>query len=454
MDAAPVEELISLANQHYVQRRISEAADICQRILSRDPNRHEALHLLGVLRLQAGQVDEAQKLVEKAIGCKPDAAEYHNSLGNIFVRRGLLPDAITAFSRAKDIRPNYTTALSNLGATFKKTGQYDPAIDAFRRAIAASPDFAQAHWNYGLLLLQQGDFEHGWREYEYRIELPELGLGTRRFAEPRWDGQKLDGKAILLHAEQGFGDAIQFSRYIPRVAEMGGRIILEVPAGLHRLFRDSFELVDTLISREEQHPAFDVHCPLMSLSLAFKTNLATIPRDVPYIVAAQERLSAWKQRLISGTRLKIGLAWAGNPKHLNDRNRSMPLSVLATVGDGFDVDFYSLQKGDASGEILSSKTKLVDWTRDLNDFAETAALIRNLDLVITIDSVVAHLAGALAVPVWLLLPTRSDWRWLLGRNDSPWYPTMRLFRQKQPGVWDDPIHEIRESLATMIQTKR
>jgi len=271
----------------------------------------------------------------------------------------------------------------------------------------------------------------------------------RNFTKPQWDGRALEGRTLLLHAEQGLGDAIQFIRYLPLMSQRGGRIIIECYAELQRLFQIMAGRCQ-IVACGQPLPAFDLHCPLLSLPRVFGTTLSNIPHVVPYLHPDAEEARKWHHRLLWQSRLvNVGLAWMGNPAHKNDRSRSIKLARLAPLGQVPGVRFFSLQKGEAAAETKTppSGMELVDWTQELKDFADTAGLIANLDLVIAVDTAVVHLAGAMGKPVWTLLPFVPDWRWLLEREDSPWYPTMRLFRQNSWGDWDSVITRVVDALS-------
>jgi hypothetical protein len=275
------------------------------------------------------------------------------------------------------------------------------------------------------------------------------------FAEPPWDGRPLEGRTLLLHAEQGFGDAIQFIRYLPLAAERGGRIIIECQAQLQRLFQINAG-GSQIVASGQPMPDFDSHCPLLSLPWVFGTTLASVPDIVPYLRADAENVGSWRQRLAEHSQVvKVGLVWSGNPAHKNDRCRSMTLARLAPLAQTRGVRFFSLQKGEAATEARTPPPgmELIDWTEELTDFADTAALIAHLDLVIAVDTAVAHLAGAMGKPVWTLLPFVPDWRWLLEREDSPWYPSMRLFRQPFWGDWDSVIERVADELSNWIKNR-
>jgi hypothetical protein len=292
--------------------------------------------------------------------------------------------------------------------------------------------------------LLAGKLEEGWKRYEWRWQKADYIQYKREFAQPQWDGKDIKGKTICLHAEQGFGDAIQFIRYAPLVAKNGARVIVEAPYPLIDLFK-TVEGIDMLVKRGDSLPDFDVHCPILTLPMLFKTSMQSIPASVPYIHSDPARKSRWTERLSAGKkRLKVGIAWSGNPDHKNDRNRSISFAMLRPIAEMPQVSLYSLQKGIVSSEIEAQiqEAGMIDYTGDIGDFADTAALIDNLDLIISVDTSVAHLAGALGKNVWVLLPYAPDWRWLLGRNDSPWYPTMRLYRQSLPGDWEGVVKEV------------
>jgi tetratricopeptide (TPR) repeat protein len=351
------------------------------------------------------------------------------------------------------LNPELVEAHLNLGVALMAKTDVVPAITSFRRAIDLRPDSAKAHYNLALALLSSGNFREGWTENEWRWLCKGFTTPLRRFTQPLWDGSPLHGRTILLHCEQGFGDSIQFIRYAPLVAERGGRVVLWAPPELLSLMR-GVQGVET-VATAEPFPPFDVHCPLLSLPRALDTRLESIPANVPYLFADPVRTARWKDKVVaSANGLKIGLAWAGRPTHTNDRNRSIGLKQLAPLAEITGVTFYSLQKGSSAHHAAGAPSgmNLIDLTDELHDFADTAALIENLDMVIAVDTSVAHLAGAMGKRVWVLLPFSADWRWLLNREDNPWYPTMRLFRQKQIGNWDATIIELARALKSQVKT--
>jgi cytochrome c-type biogenesis protein CcmH/NrfG len=434
--------------QHHQAGRLRQAEEAYRQILARQPNHADAIHNLGVISLQSGRNDAAVQLIRQAIAINPNYPEAHSNLGNVLADMDRLDEAIAAYRQAIALNPGLAEAHNNLGNALREKGQSGEAVAAFRRAIAINPDFPEAHRNLSLALLLDGDFQAGWEEYEWRWKCKDIAP-ARKFAQERWDGGPLEGRTILLHAAQGFGDSIQCIRYLPLVRERGARIIIECYSELERLF-EPIAGECQLVVRGQPLPAFDLHCPMESLPRAFRTNLTNIPQSVPYLHADAEEAGKWHRRLADvGGDVKVGLAWGGNPIHKNDRNRSMKLVNLAPLGQAAGVKFFSLQKGAPAAEAKSPPPglELVDWTEELGDLADTAALIANLDLVIAVDTVVVHLAGAMGKPVWTLLPFIPAWRWLLGRQDSPWYPTMRLFRQERRGDWDGVVRQAAEALA-------
>jgi Tetratricopeptide repeat/Glycosyltransferase family 9 (heptosyltransferase) len=377
-----------------------------------------------------------------------NSPESFYNLGNSLADNRQLDEAVTAYRQAIALRPDYLQAVANLGNALTRLGRYHEAIEIYERAIAINPDHPFAHFNMATVLLTLGNFERGWAEHEWRIKA--AGSPTDWHTKfPRWTGDDLNGRRILLHSEQGRGDTIQFVRYIPLIAQRGGRVVLGCPPELGRLLRN-VSGVKQLIHGAPL-PQFDVHCPLPSLPLVFQTTLLTIPSTVPYLTVDPTLSQRWRARLADDRRLKVGLAWAGSPTHGNDRNRSIMLMTLSPLLNIPGIRFFSLQVG-AAGEPARRlpASVITDFTNELTDFADTAALVEHLDLIISVDTAVAHLAGALGKAVWVLLPFVPDWRWMLDRDDSPWYPTMRLFRQARLGDWSVPMQRMTRELTRFI----
>ena len=435
-----VETLDNLAGALRAQEQLDAAQACYERALALRPNRVESHVGLGVILRDQGRLEDAVARYERALELVPDHPEARNNLGVALVDLGRREEAITHHKKALALQPDRAELHYNFGSALQREGLYSEALACYGRALALKPDYAQAHLNRSLALLLTGELDEGWEEYEWRFAVARY---DRKFDQPLWSGTPLGGRSILVHAEQGFGDALQFVRYIPAVAERGGRVVLEVPASLVRLAH-TVAGASEVVAAGDPLPAFDCHCPLLSLPRVFKTNLATIPNAVPYLGVPAEASPAWAERIPTTPGLKVGIVWAGTTVGAIDLRSLQPLWDL----DG--VSWFSLQVGDRSADISSlGGVKIADLSPWLADFAETAAAVCRLDLVISVDTSVAHLAGALGRPTWLLLRYPPEWRWLLDREDSPWYPTARLFRQRKEGDWPGVAREVAATLAQM-----
>jgi len=446
------DEPVALANRSAALnalRRFDESLADCDKAIAAKPDHVDALINRALALKELNRPHEALASCDKALRLKPDSADACNNRGLALFALQRPVDALASYERALALDPHNAEACNNRGLTLYELGRIDEARTSFDRAVAIRPAFAQAHWNRAQAMLLAGDFEQGWRAHEWRLKAhPEL---QRAFAQPLWLGDRpLAGKTILLHAEQGLGDTLQFCRYAPLVAAQGARVVLEVQKPLFDLLRD-LPGVATVVARGEALPEFDVHCPLLSLPLAFGTTLESIPAAIPYLRPPTDRAAAWKERLGTTTRPRIGLVWSGNAGHKRDRARSIPLYALMPLFD-LEATFVSLLKEvrAADAAVLQQSAKLIDVSADLETFADTAALIAQLDLVIAVDTSVAHLTGALGKPLWLLLPTAPDWRWLCDRDDSPWYPDARLFRQNATRAWGPVVAHVRAALQETI----
>ena len=345
--------------------------------------------------------------------------------------------------RAVELDPKFPNNYNNLGAIMEDEGKWPEALDAYRKAIALNPDSALFHWNCACALMALGQWEEGWEEFEWRLRAPRLGL-NRNFTQPQWDGSDSAGKTILAHAEGGYGDALQFVRFVPLVAQRGAKMILECQPGLAPLF-EGMVGVAQVVPRGQPLPAFDWQIPLQSLPRIFGITPRNIPNQVPYLSAPADRTQRWADRLAGGTKLRVGLVWSG-AKNSQWDYRTRTIDAFSPLAGTPGVKFFSLQKGEASQQAPPTGMDWADFTSELNDFADTAALIHNLDLVVTVDTSTGHLAGAMGKAVWVLVPFKSDIRWLLDRPDTPWYPTMRLFRQPTETDWQTPIRQIAAAL--------
>jgi tetratricopeptide (TPR) repeat protein len=413
------EALNNRGNMLHMLGRFEEALASYDRALMARPDYAEALsNRSGSLR-ELKRFGEALTSCDRALAVRPNYADALSNRGNALRELRRFEDALASYEQALALCPGYAEALSNRGTVLHALKRFDAALASYDRAIAARPDYAEAHANKSHLQLLTGNFEAGPREIDWRWKRAAPQSPQRDFVQPVWIGDAIKGKAILLHGEEGFGDSIQFCRYVPPLAALGATVLLEVPAPLQSLMA-SLGGASRVFARGEQLPDFDLHCPLLSLPRAFRTTIETIPADVPYLSVPAVDVRRWGARLERQERPRIGLAWSGNPKHRNDRDRSIALRSLLQLLD-VNASFVSLQKdvrpGDAA--VLQERGDLLHFEAELRDFADTGALIANLDLVISVDTSVAHLAGALAKPVWILLPFVPDWRWLLDRADNP-----------------------------------
>ena len=436
-----IEAYLNLGAARQDQGRFDEAATCYEQALRVKPDFAEAFSNLGLVLRKLGRLSEAISCCERALAIKPDCPEAYVNLGVARFDEGKLDEATACFRQSLRLRPNSADAEYNLGNTLLAKGLLTEAFDAFDRAVRIQPNMAGARLNRALLWLLQGDFERGWLEYEWRWS--ESREGRRLLTQPLWQGEPLASRTILLCSEQGFGDTLQFVRYAPLVSGAGaGVVLLECQQPLVRLLLGGCPGVDQVFALGEPLPAFDVHVPLLSLpKLLGTTSLQSIPAEVPYLEPAADLEQRWRTRLESVPGFRIGIVWQGSPTHKRDRHRSVAIERFAPISRIPGVSLISLQKG-AGSEQLATLPGLVDLGGEITDFADTAAVLRSLDLVITVDTALAHLAGALGVAAWVALPYTPDWRWLLERTDSPWYPSLRLFRQSQPGNWDEVFERI------------
>jgi tetratricopeptide (TPR) repeat protein len=414
------------------------------------PDDPSGLNNLGNALWQQGKPDEAAVCYRKSLALRPDSAEAQMNLGVVLSCLGELDEALARLREALRLCPGSAVACDNLGVALGRQGKFDEALAYYDEALRCEPGYAESHQNRAMAWLARGDFERGWPEYEWRWRCK--GKQPYVFSQPLWNGESLDGRTILLYTEQGFGDSLQFVRYAALVKERGGTVLLACPPPIARLLART-PGIDRVLAPDADLPPFDVHAPLMSLPAILGTTLATIPANVPYLFAESEGIARWHRELSEFPGFKVGIAWQGNPRYRIDRQRSFPLARLAPLARVEGVRLFSLQKGAGTEqlEVLAGEFPVTELDRlgkeGLGDFLETAAIVKNLDLVVTPDMAYAHLAGGLGVRVWLASPAVAEWRWLIDREDSPWYPTMKIFRQKTPGDWDELFERMAAELA-------
>jgi tetratricopeptide (TPR) repeat protein len=478
------ETCVNLGGALHRQGKFDQAVVYLRRACTLQPNFAGAHLSLGSSLRGAGDLKGAIQAYNRAIEIRPDYADAHNNLGVALRESGRLADAMQSFKRAAELQPNDSEAVHNAAVTLHSQWRLEPAIAAyrhvvrlrpnaaeylhnlamalfehgeldeatalFRQSVAIKPENAVMHWSLACALLSQGNFEEGLEEFEWRLAVKSRGL-NRGFAQPQWDGSSAHGKTILLHAEGGHGDAIQYIRYLPMLYPSEARLILECQPALISLFRE-LKGIETIVPRGQELPAFDFHIPLIGLPRVMGTTLATIPANVPYLQALPDSVEKFRERLPADGQLKVGLVWSG--KSVGSDVRTNTLQPFAPLAEIPGVQFVSLQTGPQASGPVPPKMSIINFSDELKDFSDLAGLLSHLDLLISVDTSVAHLAGAMAKPVWTLIPVRSDPRWLLNREDSPWYPTMRLFRQNNLLSWVEPFAKLAEALKELAAKPR
>lgn len=434
------------------QGKLEDAIAHLRQAVQFQPEYGEAHNNLGLALMQQGKWAEAADSLREAVRLMPDSAGARTNLASVLTQQGEPDAAVAQLQQVLRCQPDFIEAHHNLGLALREQGKLQEAITSLKRAVQLGPQNADSHKNLGMMQLLAGDFEQGWPEYDWRLKCREASIPP--FRQPLWDGAPLQGRTILLCAEQGLGDTLQFIRYAPLVKERGGRVVAACPQALTRILAGC-PGIDQLVSLDSL-PAFDVYAPLLSLPRILGTTLATVPAKIPYLVADAGLVQQWQHEFDRQPGFKIGIAWQASTQSPTNRSRSIPLIQFAGVARLDGVRLYSLQKGPGAEQLrtLSGQMAVTDLGSKLDEtsgaFMETAAVIRNLDLVITPDTAVAHIAGGLGAPVWVALPFVPDWRWLLHREDSPWYPTMRLFRQTERGDWTGPFERIVDEVRKLI----
>ncbi len=405
----------------------------------------EATNNLGIVLIKMKRIAEAEVCIRRASELWPECPEVYNNLGLTLKKTNCMDEAAVNFRRALALRPDYPAAYINLGLVLKDSGRLDEAETCFQHVLKLHEDCSEADFALGILYLLQGQYEHWWEKYELRRSV----FGYRQLDIRRWKGEELAGRRILLFYEQGYGDSLHFVRYASKVVPLASAVILWVQEPLGKLLSDSLPGVTILTKEPIQPEQYDFACPLPSLPFVFNTVEENIPRTIPYIRPRQSVAEKWRKILDQrdgGHQYRVGIAWAGNPRHANDHNRTITVALFETLLDMGDINWVSLQVGDQAKDLTESLKGVVDFSQQLVDFSETAGIIDNLDLIITVDSAVAHLAGAMGKKTWTLLPFAPDWRWQLEREDSPWYPTMRLFRQQSFNNWQEVFVRVKTAL--------
>jgi tetratricopeptide (TPR) repeat protein len=422
-----------------------EAIGYYQKILALQPDNAQAYVNLGVAYKKIEAYDEAIECYHKALKLSPNIDYIYTNLANALSSANRREEALDYYNKALSLNSNSAEAYNGLGYAQHCLADYHDADINFNKALALNAQHVDAHFNKALNYLIQGNLQAGWEEYEWRMRKPEMAPMINKIPYPLWDGSPLDGRTLIVFAEQGFGDNIQFIRYLPLIEKHGGKVIFSTRPELYRLF-EQIPGIDTLTNRGELVADVDCYLPLLSMPRLFNTTLETIPNDVPYLHAYENDIASFKNIFKSKkAKINVGMCWTGSPTHKNTQNRSCQVTDFLPLLELNDFRFYSLQKT-LDAAALPSDLPLIDLSSQLTDFAMTAAAIANLDLVITVDTSVAHLAGAMGKPVWNLLSFSNDWRWMRDRSDSPWYPTMRLYRQPTLNDWDSIFTQVKHDL--------
>jgi cytochrome c-type biogenesis protein CcmH/NrfG len=435
-------------------KRLGEAAGICNDVLAAMPDHPAALALLGIISAMGGDPERGVALLQRAVRLRPGNASWYAHLSSLCRATYRIEEALATGQESVRLDPNNPDHLVNLSLIFVDADDRDRAVACLLRALGLKHDHADGHLALAQTLLATGDFEPGWMEYEWR-NLTEAGKATMpAMTSAAWNGMRIPNGRLLLVGDQGYGDTIQFARYIPMAAERVQEVVLGCSQEMGPLL-ENIPGVKQFCHRWNDVPGHAAHCRLSSLPYLFHTMPDSIPAQVPYLKASPARIAYWRDRLnaqLPPGLKRIGLAWTGRPTHPNDKRRSIPLSRLLPLADAGPAAFVSLQKPMPAGDTanLGAFNGMTDLASELTDFGETAAVMENLDLIITVDTAMGHLAGALARPVWIMIPKAADWRWLLDRSDSPWYPTARLFRQEKPGTWDQVLRDVRSALVTEL----
>ena len=460
--ANDTESLATRANNLFLAEHYNDAITLLTTALSQDPHNYDARLLLIKFYNDIRKFDEAINVIHEGLTCKPNDINLTFVLGNTYMEANRFEEARAIYQHLNEQIPNHSFILYNMAFLLKKMEKLDEAIPLYDKALELNPHLAEAIFSRGLAYLIRGDFEQGWAGYEWRYGSSQES--RRTYDKPRWDGSDLNGKTILIHAEQGFGDTFQFIRYAHAIKEKNGIVIAAVQKPLVTLIKRC-KYIDKVISTEETVPHFDVYLEMMSLPYILKTRLDTIPCEIPYLYADEQLTDHWKNRLAADKNFKIGICWNVNENYSSlatrtkAAQRSIKLGQLIPLCTIPGTTIYSLQKttGTEQLENLTDNVKIISFDGDFDQsngrFMDTAAVIKNLDLVITVDTSIGHLAGGLGANTWIIRQNPPDWRWILNRTDTPWYPTVRLFKQPTPGDWETVIEEVAQELKKYITKK-
>ncbi len=485
-----ISQLLDQGIRAHTNRDFPNAESCYRRILEIMPDHPDAIHFLGVLAHNVGKYDIAKNYIKRAIELLPENDACYNNMGNLYQDMKLYDQAVdwyektiqlnpdnvkaynnmgvaytrlnefdkakTSLNKAVEMSPSYAEAMNNLGEVFRNTNQFDEALEWFNRSLKINPNYVEPVWNKALILLLLGHFSEGWQAYESRWQRPGARIRLFDSGQP-WQGEDLKDKTIFVYEEQGMGDTLQFIRFLPMLQRQGAKVIFETLPQMVRLLAE-FEGFDRLwvgVKNKDTRPVdrFDFHVPLMSIPRILGIELHTIPAPVRYLSPPSELTEIWGNRIRLQEKLKIGLVWAGSPMHKNDHNRSVRLSMFKQLKKIRSCCWVSLQKEkyEQWTDIDPVDMFNLDLGPQIYDFADTAAILEHIDLIISVDTAVVHLAAAMGKPVWLLLPFSPDWRWLTDREDSPWYPELRLFRQRRPGEWSSVFEALENQLTALIK---
>lgn len=439
-DPNPAAEALKLAAEHEQAGRLDEADACLEAVLAETPDHAEATHFKGVVAIRRGLTEEGARLMERSVAAGPVRPYYLRNLCEVYRTLGRYDEALDCGRRAAAGDPADPICHANLSVLHYERGEAAEAVASAERALAINNNLPGAHFGLAEALLLRGDLARGWEEYEWRFRMPGVPSLMPKNDVPQWDGKPLGKDRLMLIADQGFGDGIQFARYIPWAAKRCGELVVACSGELQPLI-GQLPGIATMFDRWEAAPECAAYLPLSGLPRLHGTRLDNVPADIPYLTADPVKATAWKARvdtLAAPSHRRIGLVWAGRPTHKNDRNRSVALSALSAITAVDGVTFVSLQKGPPQAQVGSyfGRAPLINLGPEIDDFADSMAVIEGLDLVVTVDTAIGHLAGAMGKPVFIMLPYASDWRWLEGRSDTPWYPSVRLFRPPAPRDWD------------------